>query len=212
MVAVERLTLSFSNGPTRSLGHNEVVRMLDATRARQPGLIEELIPNVLTVSDVQRVLQNLLAEDVSIRNADLICEILVDIARQTRDHGELSEQVRQRLSHVICNDLRGRNDQLAVLSLDPRIEAQIAESVGRSEGVGALVIEPRLAETLMRKVGPLVEAMMKEGVAPVLLCGPLIRRQLRAFLRRTAPRLAVISVNEVPQSIDLRSFGVLKHD
>ena len=194
------------------LTRNEVVRMLDATRARQPGLIEELIPNVLTVSDVQRVLQNLLAEDVSIRNADLICEILVDIARQTRDHGELSELVRQRLSHVICNDLRGRNDQLAVLSLDPRIEAQIAESVGQSEGLGALVIEPRLAETLMRKVGPLVEAMMKEGVAPVLLCGPLIRRQLRAFLRRTAPRLAVISVNEVPQSIDLRSFGVLKHD
>lgn len=193
------------------LTRNEVVRMLDATRGRQPGLIEELIPNILTVSDIQRVLQNLLSEDVSIRNVDLICEILVDIARQTRDHGELSELVRQRLSHVICNDLRGRNEQLAVLSLDPRIEAQITESVAQSEGTG-LVIEPKLAETLMRKVGPLVEGMMKEGVSPVLLCGPAIRRHLRSFLRRTAPRLAVISVNEVPQSINLRSFGVLKYD
>lgn len=194
------------------LTRNEVVRLLDATRGRQPGLVEELLPNILSVSDIQRVLQNLLAEDVSIRNLDLICEILVDVARQTRDHAELSELVRQRLSVVICNDLRGRNAQLAVLSLDPRIEAQITESVGQSPAAGGLVIEPRLAETLMRKVAPMVEAMMKEGLAPVLLCGPAIRKHLKTFLRRTAPRLAVISVNEVPQSINLRSFGVLKND
>ncbi len=194
------------------LSRNEVVRMLDGARGRQPGLIEELIPNILSVSDVQRVLQNLLAEEVSIRNIDLICEILVDVARQTRDHGELSELLRQKLSIVICNDLRGRNEQLAVLSLDPRIEAQITESIGQSEGKGPLVIEPRLAEALMRKVGPLVDAMIKEGLAPVLLCGPMIRKQLRTFLRRTAPRLAVISVNEVPQSINLRSFQVVRND
>jgi flagellar biosynthesis protein FlhA len=194
------------------LSRNEVVRMLDATRGRQPGLIEELIPNILSVSDIQRVLQNLLAEGVSIRNIDLICEVLVDVARQTRDHGELAELLRQRLSIVICNDLRGRNDQLAVLSLDPRIEAQITESISQSEGRGPLVIEPRLAETLMRKVGPLVDAMVKEGLSPVLLCGPVIRKHLRAFLSRTAPRLAVISVSEVPQSINLRSFQVLRND
>jgi flagellar biosynthesis protein FlhA len=194
------------------LTRNETVSMLDATRGRQPGLIEELIPAILTVSDIQRVLQNLLAEEVSIRNIDLICEILVDVARQTRDHAALTELVRQRLSHVICNDLRGRNDQLAVLSLDPRIEAQITESVVQSEGRDALVIEPRLAESLMRKIAPLVEDMLKQGVAPVLLCGPAIRRQLRSFLRRTAPRLAVISVSEVPQTINLRSFGIVKND
>jgi flagellar biosynthesis protein FlhA len=194
------------------LTRNEVVSMLDATRSRQPGLIEELIPTVLTVSDIQRVLQNLLAEEVSIRNIDLICEILVDVARQTRDHASLTELVRQRLSHVICNDLRGQNDQLAVLSLDPRIEAQITESVAQSEGREALVIEPRLAESLMRKIAPLVEDMIKEGIAPVLLCGPVVRRQLRSFLRRTAPRLAVISVSEVPQTINLRSFGIVKND
>jgi flagellar biosynthesis protein FlhA len=188
------------------LTRNEVVRLLDGTRSRQPGLIEELIPNVMSVSDVQRILQNLLGEEVSIRNVDLICETLVDIARTTRDHGELTELVRQRLCHIICNDLRGRNDQLAVLSLDPGIESQI------SAGRDSLIIEPRLAEALMRKTGPFVEAMLKEGLSPVLLCGPAIRKQLRTFLRRTAPRLAVISVNEVPQSINLRSFGIVKRD
>jgi flagellar biosynthesis protein FlhA len=194
------------------LTRNEVVRLLDGTRGRQPGLIEELIPNVMSVSDVQRILQNLLGEEVSIRNIDLICETLVDIARTTRDHGELTELVRQRLSHIICNDLRGRNEQLAVLSLDPGIESQISAELMASDGRDSLIIEPRLAETLMRKTGPFVEAMLKEGLSPVLLCGPAIRKQLRTFLRRTAPRLAVISVNEVPQSINLRSFGVVKRD
>jgi flagellar biosynthesis protein FlhA len=194
------------------LTRNEVVRLLDGTRNRQPGLIEELIPNILSVSDVQRILQNLLAEEVSIRNVDLICETLVDVARATREHGELTELVRQRLSHIICNDLRGRNEHLAVLSLDPGIESQISSDLSNSDGRDALVIEPRLAEALMRKTGPFVEAMMKEGLSPVLLCGPGIRKQLRAFMRRTAPRLAVISVNEVPQSINLRSFGILKRD
>ena len=194
------------------LSRNEVVRMLDGTRGRQPGLIEELIPNVLSVSDVQRVLQHLLSEEVSIRNIDLIAEILVDVARTTRDHGELTELVRQRLSHIICNDLRGRNEQLSVLSLDPRVEAQITESLMQNDVRGPLVIEPRLAEALMRKIGPTVDAMLKEGLAPVLLCGPAVRQQLRTFLRRTAPRLAVISVNEVPQTINLRSFDILTAD
>lgn len=206
------LTEVVRNEAALLLTRSEVVRLLDGTRSRQPGLIEELIPNVLSVSDVQRVLQNLLSEEVSIRNIDLICDILVDIARTTRDHSELTELVRQRLSHIICNDLRGRNEQLSVLSLDPRIESRISESLAQSDGRGALIIDPRLAESLMRKVGPMVDAMLKEGLAPVLLCGPAIRRQLRIFLSRTSPRLAVISVNEVPQSINLRSFGILKQD
>jgi flagellar biosynthesis protein FlhA len=194
------------------LSRNEVVRMLDETRTRQPGLIEELIPTIMSVSDIQRVLQNLLAEEVSIRNIDLITEILVDVARQTRDHEALSELLRQRMAFIICNDLRGQNPHLAVLSLDPGIEAQITQSVSQSDGKGPMIIDPRLAESLIRKVGPMVDTMMKEGLAPVLLCGPLIRKHLRSFLSRSVPRLAVISVNEVPQSINLRSFRVVKID
>ncbi len=194
------------------LTRSDVVTILDAVRARQPGLIEELVPAIMTVSDIQRLLQNLLGEDVSIRNPDLICEILVDVGRLTKDHGELTELVRQRLSHLICHDLRGRNPQLAVLSLDPRVEAQITENIGRADGGSGLVLDPRLAESLVRKALPLVDSMVQAGLAPVLLCGPQIRRHLRAFLRRNAPRLAVISVNEVPQSIDLRSFAILNSD
>jgi flagellar biosynthesis protein FlhA len=194
------------------LSRADVVALLDGIRSRQPGLIEELIPAVMAVSDIQRVLQNLMAEEVSIRNVDLIAEVLVDVGRTTKDHGELTELVRARLSHGICHGLRGTNQELAVLSLNPRIEAQLTDFVsGRPVG-GGFVIEPRLAEQLIRKLVPLSEAMIRESLAPVLLCGPEIRRHLKTFTRRTIPRLAVVSVNEVPPTVELKSFAVLSLD
>jgi flagellar biosynthesis protein FlhA len=194
------------------LSRADVVTLLDGVRSRQPGLIEELIPTIMSMSDVQRVLQNLLAEEVSIRNLDLIAETLVDCGRHTKDHADLTEQVRQRLSHGICNGLRGEHAQLSVLSLNPKVEAQLSDNVRRSDGRGAFVIEPRLAEQLMRRLMPLADSMTRQSLAPVLLCGPDIRRHLKTFTRRTIPKLTVLSVNEVPATIDLRSFDIVNVD
>jgi flagellar biosynthesis protein FlhA len=191
------------------LSRAQVTTLLEDVRSRQPGMIEELIPSLMTVTDVQRVLQNLLSEDVSIRNMDLIVDALMDAARQTKDHSELTEAVRQKLSHVICHNLRAGSEQLAVLSLNPRLEAQIADNIRRSDGKGAFVIEPRLAEQLIRNLMPQADKMMQQGLSPVLLCGAEIRRHLKSFTRRTIPRLAVVSVSEVPSSIDLRSFDIV---
>jgi flagellar biosynthesis protein FlhA len=187
----------------------DVVAILEGARTRQPGLVEELIPQIMTVSDVQRVLQNLLAEEVSIRNADQIIEAMVDVGRTSKDHFELTEAVRQRLAPVICHGLRGGRDQLDVLSLNPRAEAQLGDQLRHAGNGGPVVIDPRLAERLIRGLGPLVEKMMSSGLTPVLLCGPEIRRHLRTFTRRSLPRLAVLSVAEVPSSVELRSFAVL---
>lgn len=194
------------------LSRAEVVALLEGVRTRQPGLVEELVPAVLTVSDVQRVLQGLLAEHVSIRNIDAIVEGLVDSGRTIKQPADLIEVVRERLCHGICHALRGDQDQLAVLSLDPRTESQLVEAVRRGGELGTFAIEPRLAEQLIRKLIPLVEAMIKESVTPVLLCGPELRRHLRSFVRRSVPRLAVLSVNEIPATVDLRSFAVLRAD
>jgi flagellar biosynthesis protein FlhA len=194
------------------LSRADVVSLLEGVRARQPGLIEELIPSVMAVSDVQRVLQNLLSEEVSIRNIDLIAEALVDCGRQIKDHAELTELVRQRLSHGICNGLRGEHAQLSVLSLNPRVEAQIADNIRRSDGRGAFVIEPKLADQLVRKLIPMTDSMVRQSLAPVLLCGPDIRRHLKTFTRRTIPRLSVLSVNEVPSTVDLKSFDIVTVD
>ena len=194
------------------LSRANVVAMMEGVRGRQPGLVEELVPAIMTVSDVQRVLQYLLAEDVPIRNVDQIAEALVDLGRTTKDHAELTELVRQRLSHSICHGLRAGHEQLSVLSLNPRVEAQLSENIRRSDGKGAFVIEPRLAEQLMRKLIPMAESMMRQSLSPVLLCGPDVRRHLKTFTRRTIPRLAVVSVNEVPSNIDLKSFDILNLD
>ena len=189
-----------------------VVRMLDEVRARQPGLVEELIPANLSVSDVQRVLQNLLGESVSIANLDLILEHLADLSRTQRDPGELTELIRQRLSYAICHQLRGKHRDLAVLSLDPRLENQIAASLNGTQQGGILPIEPRLAEQLIRRLSALAEAMHRDGRAAVLLCGSELRRPLKAFTRRSVPRLSVLSVNEIPMRINLSSYDIVRMD
>jgi flagellar biosynthesis protein FlhA len=194
------------------LSRADVVTLLEGVRSRQPGLVEELIPGIMTVSDVQRVLQNLLSEEVSIRNMDQIAEAMVDVGRTVKDPSELTEAVRRKLSYGICHTLRGRHDELSVLSLDPRIEGQIADSVRRSEGVAGMVLEPRMAEQLIRRLLPAVEAMARQSLAPVLLCSPEIRRHIKTFTRRAIPRLAVLSVSEVPHTVDLKSFSVVKLD
>jgi flagellar biosynthesis protein FlhA len=187
-----------------------VTKLLEDVRGRQPGLIEELIPASLSVADVQRVVQNLLAEGVSIANMDLIMESLADLARTQRDPAELTELVRQRLSYTICNQLRGDHPDLAVLSLDPRIENQIVSGLGSVQDGGMLPIEPGLAERLIRRLSAMAEAMHKDGRAPVLLCGGDLRRHFKAFTRRSIPRLSVLSVNEIPMRINLSSFDVVK--
>jgi flagellar biosynthesis protein FlhA len=194
------------------LSRSDVIALLEGVRQRQPGMIEELIPAVLSISDVQRVLQNLLAEDVSIRNIDQIVETLVDAGRGTKDVGELTEFVRQKLSHGICQNLRGRNPQLSVLSLDPRVEGQISESLRRNDKAATFVLDPRLAEQIIRKLIPLADSMARQKLSPVLLCNADIRRQLKVFTKRSVPRLAVLSVNEIPHTVDLKSFSVVKID
>lgn len=186
--------------------------MLEAVRTRQPGLIEELVPTLMTVSDVQRVLQNLLNENVTVANFDIICEHLVDLARSEKEPGALTELLRQRMGNVICAKLCGQNRDLAVLSIDPRVENQIQASVAANSKRDGLTIDPRLAEQLVRKLVVLAGDMQRGGREPVLLCGSEIRRQIKAITRRSVPRLAVISVSEIPTNIDLSSAGVVRLD
>lgn len=187
-----------------------VAALLDGVRARQPGLVEELLPNTLTLSDLQRVLQNLVGEVISIANIDLIVEHLVDLARTQKDPAELTELVRQRMSYAICNQLRGRHSDLAVLSLDPRVENQIATSISANGGRAGIPVEPKLAEQIIRKLAPLSEEMFRQGRAPVLLCGGETRRHLRSLTRRSIPKLSILSVGEIPMRINLKSFDVVR--
>ncbi|MEQ1810437.1 MAG: flagellar biosynthesis protein FlhA [Terricaulis sp.] len=192
------------------LTRGAVVSLLEEVRARQAGLVEELIPASMSISDVQRVLQNLLAEGVSIAVIDLIVEHLADLARTEKDHLALTELLRQRLNYSICNRLKGRHRDLAVLSLDPRLEHQIGASLAAGSRRDLIALDPRLTEQLLRSIAQYANDMIANGREPVLLCGAEVRRPLKVLTRRSAPRLSVVSVNEIPSNIDLSSFGIIK--
>lgn len=187
-------------------------RLIDAARERQPSLVEELVPNIMTMSDIQRVLQHLLAERVSIANIELILEVLVDVARTERDHVMLTDLVRRHLSTSICNGLRGGHSHLAVISLDPRVENQIVASSTAGGAQAAIGLEPKLADQLLRNLAPAAETMLRQGRSPVLLCAAQIRRNLLRLTQRAIPQLSILAIEEIPLRTALQSFQVVKLD
>ncbi|RKP48409.1 flagellar biosynthesis protein FlhA [Trinickia fusca] len=191
----------------------ETDKLLARIRQAQPGLVEELVPTILSVSDVQKVLQGLLAEKVSIRNIEAILETLVDAGRQSKDTQHLTELVRQRLGAAICQGLIGEASALQVMTLDPAIESQFMQSVQAARAAGTamqpFVLEPKLVEQFIGRLVQQAERMMKSNLLPVLLCAPELRRHIRALSERVVPHLRVLSMAEVPQSIELKSWGVV---
>lgn len=211
-VLVTHVTEIIRNNISTLLARTDVVTLLEGVRTRSPGLVEELVPNLMSVSDVQAVLQGLLGEQVSIRNIDLITEVLADAGRHEKDPALLVERVRQKLGHGICQRLAGDKDSLAVLTLDPSLENAIAHNLQGMDGTGAFVLDPRLAESFLARLATQVDAMLRQNFPPVLLCRPELRRHLKTFSRRVAPHLAVLSMNEIPSVIGLRSFGMVAVD
>ncbi|WP_244206655.1 flagellar biosynthesis protein FlhA [Caballeronia pedi] len=197
-----------ANAP-QLLSRAVLMTMLESVRTRQPGLVEELVPNMLSVGDVQQVLQGLLAEHVPIRNIDLIVETLANYGRHEKNPVLLTETVRQKLGHVICQTAQGEHETLAVLTLDPVLEASIAQNLNSADGNASFLLDPRSAEAFLSRLLTQSDVMMRQGLTPVLLCRPDIRRHLKTFTRRTVPRLVVLSMNEVPHQINLRSFAMV---
>ena len=196
----------------------ETEKLLARVRQSQPGLVEEIVPTVLSLSDIQKVLQNLLREKVSIRNIDAILEALADAGRSTKDANLLTEAVRRRLGHAICQGLLGEASALHVMTLDPLIEGQFLQSMQAARGMettgqGApsalFVVDPKLAEQFIGRLVQQAEKMMKSNLLPVLLCSPELRRHIRAMSERVVPHLRVLSMSEIPQNIELKSWGVV---
>jgi flagellar biosynthesis protein FlhA len=212
-VFITHLTEVLRRESATLLSRSETDKLLARVRQTQPGLVEELIPTVLSVSDVQKVLQNLLREKVSIRHMEAILETLADAGRQTKDVGALTELVRHRLGQAICQSLLGEASALQVMTLDPSIESEFLHSVQQARhpegGSQPFVLDPKLAEQFIARLVQQAERMMKSNLLPVLLCSPELRRHVRALSERVMPHLRVLSMAEIPQSIELKAWGVV---
>ena len=187
----------------------ETERLVARVREQQASLVDELIPGVMSYTDVQKVLQQLLREQVSIRNVETILEVLVDAGKTHKQTEDLVERVRERLGPLICQRVSNAQGELHVLTLAPDLERSIVSAVRQREGSGALVADLSQLEALLSGLAKQSEAMMARSHLPVLLCPSVVRRHLRALIQRSLPHVTVLGINEVPSTVMVKAFGTV---
>jgi flagellar biosynthesis protein FlhA len=188
----------------------ETERLVQRLRDQHGSLIDELVPNVLSYSDIQKVLQLLLREQVSIRNLEAVLEVLVDAGKNQKLPEELAERVRERLGPAICQKLSDAKGELHVITLGPDVERSLLTSQRTGDNRGPLFSDMAQMDAFMKNLGRQAEAMMGRSLLPVLLCPSPLRRPLRSLTQRSLPYVSVIGVNEVPSSTLVRSFAAVQ--
>jgi flagellar biosynthesis protein FlhA len=187
----------------------ETERLVARVREQQASLVDELIPGVMSYTDVQKVLQQLLREQVSIRNVETILEVLVDAGKTHKQTEDLVERVRERLGPSICQRVSNAQGELHVLTLAPELERSIVSAIRQREGAGGLVADLAQLEALLSGLAKQSEAMMARSHLPVLLCPSVVRRHLRALIQRSLPHVTVLGINEVPSTVMVKAFGTV---
>ncbi len=191
------------------VGRQEMQQLLDNVSVTAPKVVEELIPNLLSLGTVLRVVKSLLKEGVSIRDMRTILETLADYASLTKDPDVLAEFVRQGLGRFIVDQYKLADDTLCLVTLDREIEDIIAEAIQPSDQGSFLAIEPNTAQQIITMIRSMADRFNMSGAQPVLLASPSIRRHVRKLIERFVPHMAVLSHNEIPQNVKIQSLGVV---
>ena len=209
-VIATHLTEVFKQNLHEFLGRQEVQSLLDNLGQRAPKVVEELVPGILSLGTVQKVLQNLVRENVSVRDLLTIVECLADYGHSIKDADQLTEFVRQRLSRTIIKPYLGQGNLLPIISLSPAIEGAFQESIKRTEQCSYLAMEPGLAHKIIQSINKAAEKGIVAEGQPVLLTSPLVRQHLAQLLARFLPTMPVISQAEIPADIRLESVAMVE--
>ncbi|WP_295946588.1 flagellar biosynthesis protein FlhA [uncultured Xanthomonas sp.] len=191
------------------LSRTETERLMVRMGERGTAMLNELVPAVLTYSDIQKTLQMLLREQVSIRNLEAIIEVLLDCGRTMKAPAELAERVRERLGATICQRYVDPRGELNVLTLEPGIERALMGNQRATEGRASLFNDMAELDGFVRQLSRSAEAMMGRSLQPALLCPSPLRRPLRALIQRSLPHVAVLGLNEIPSTTMVRSFAAV---
>ncbi|HEY8910324.1 MAG TPA: flagellar biosynthesis protein FlhA [Desulfosporosinus sp.] len=194
------------------LNRQDVKTLIDHAKEQAPAVVDELIPDLLSLGQVQKVLANLLRERVSIRDMVSILETLADQAQVTKDLDRLTEHVRQSLARQILQPLLGKDKTLPVITLDPQIEQQILDSIQPSDYGAYLALDPKMLQVLVQNLSKEVEKVMLKGFTPVIVCAPLVRINLKRVTERQLPQLMVLSYNELVQGVQVQAVGMVGMD
>lgn len=209
MVLVTHLNEVLRQRAADLLTRAETERLIQRVKTKQPSLVEELATLGLSASDVQRVLAQLLREQVSIAQVELILEVMVDVARVSKQTDDLVDRVREKLGPAICQKLVDPSGELRVLTLAPEVERSLLAGVRSGEARNAPLADFALIDRLIRSAGRELEKHSKRHAPPALLCATPLRRLLRSIMQRTFPYLHVLGLNEVPTTTQVRSLGTI---
>ncbi len=191
------------------LGRQEVSSLLDNYKELSPKIIEELVPNILTLGQVQKVMQNLLSENISIRDIGTVLETLADWGGVTKDTDVLTEYVRAALSRPITMQFLTDEGKLPVMTLAKETEDNVAESVKQTQHGSYLAMEPIAAQKLIDLLKKEIEKFTMLNYQPVLVTSPAIRLHLRRLTERFIPNLAILSQNEITPDANIETLGTV---
>jgi len=211
-VVATHLTELFKKYADQMLTRQSVQQLLDNLALQQPKLVDELVPNVLSPGILQKVLQNLIREGVTVRDLQTICETLADYGAVNKDPDILTEYVRQALARTITRPYESEDQTFPVLSLQQSLEEKLTRGIQKSEHGSFLSLDPGFLQQFLQATSDEVKRSISLGYHPVLLCSPAIRRHLRKLLERFLPDVTVISHNELSNSLEIRSIGIIRMD
>ncbi len=191
------------------LTRQDVQHLVDNLKESNPVLIDELVPKLLGLGEVQKVLQNLLSEGISIRDLLTIFETLADHASTTRDTDILTEYTRQSLKRAISGKYFPANEATSVVTLDPKLEQEIMSSVKQTEQGAYLTLDPEKTKKIMKSVETETEKLERLGKSPIILTSPIVRMYFKKLSEDYFKDLIVISYNEIESDVELQSVGMV---
>ncbi len=191
------------------IGRQEVQQLLDRIKESHPKVVEELVPNLMTLGSVLKVLQNLLAERISVRDFLTILETLADWAPMVKDIGLLTEYVRESLARTITKFYQSEEGDIPVITLDPMLEKEIADAVHQTEQGGFISMDPATVQDIMHSLSETLEAFTASNDQPVVLCSAQIRTHFKKLIDRFIPDLAVLSFNDILSNVQIKSLGTV---
>jgi flagellar biosynthesis protein FlhA len=190
------------------LGRQQVQVLVDNLKQQQPALVDEVTPKLFSIGEVQKVLANLLRENISIRDLGTILEILADYGTLTRDPEILTEYVRRSLKRAITHRFMPEG-KARVITLDPSLEQKIAESIKQTEQGSFAILEPSDIQRILINLKRAVEYFLDSGITPIVLTSPVIRKDFKKLTEQLDPDLTVLAYNEIEQNVEIYSDRVV---
>ncbi|MFG1493699.1 flagellar biosynthesis protein FlhA [Halobacteriovorax sp. GFR7] len=191
-------------------GRQELVRVMDNFKEHYPKIVADLVPEILPLGAVLKVLQNLLRENVSIRDLRTILESLSEHGTRIKDTDLLTENVRQSLYRTITESIKSANGDLPIFTLDRKIEEQVAGNLIQTENGQQVSLDPRITQSILASLNEKIEEATNMGEKMIVLCSPVIRGHFKKLTEKFIPNLIVVSHNELSPDVNIRSLGTVR--